>query len=170
MTTTWLSFISRVVLAIRLLSVFVVGAIISVSGVNEAIEDRVNQGHFPLMRPFYRRMHGMWRNALLGEVAEVKSDGLMVEIAQEKTVFIKFTENTLFPAESVFSKGDYIRVLGEWEEEEEEFNAQVLQIAGQRRLEMMGPRRKNQKPMTRTMETLSHPPQRTLYTQLENMH
>ena len=141
----------RVVLAILLLSVFVVGAIISVSGVNEAIEDRVNQGHFPLMRPFYRRMHGMWRNALLGEVAEVKSDGLMVEIAQEKTVFIKFTENTLFPAESVFSKGDYIRVLGEWEEEEEVFNAQVLQIAGQRRQEMMGPRRKNQTPMTRPM-------------------
>lgn len=131
----------KMVLAILLLSVFVVGAVISLSGVNEAIEDRVNQGHFPLMRPFYGKRHGMWRNALLGEVAEVKSDGLMVEIVQEKTVFIKFTEDTLFPAGSDFNKGDYIRVLGEWEKEV--FNADVLQIAGQRRQRMKGPRREN---------------------------
>ncbi len=137
------------ILAILLLSVFVAGAVISLSGVNEAIEDRVNQGHFRLLRPFYGKRHGMWRNALLGEVTEVKSDGLMVDIAQERTVFIRFAESTLFPAGSDFNKGDYIRVLGEWEEEEEEvFNAQVLQIVGQRRQGMMGPRRKNQAPVT----------------------
>ncbi len=129
------------ILAILLLSVFVAGAVISVSGVNEAIEDRVNQGHFPFLRPFYGNRRGMWRNALLGEVAEVKSGGLMVDTAQERTVFVKFTENTLFPAGSEFNKGDYIQVLGEWEEEV--FNAQVLQIAGQRRQRMKGPRREN---------------------------
>ena len=129
------------ILAILLLSVFIAGAVLSVSGVNEAIEDRVNQGHFPFLRSFYGKRHGMWRNALLGEIAEVKSDGLMVDIAQERTVFIKFTENTLFPAGSDFNKGDYIQVIGEWEKEV--FNAHVLQIAGQRRQRMKGPRREN---------------------------
>jgi len=138
------------ILAILLLSVFVAGAVISLSGVNEAIEDRVNQGHFRFMRPFDGKRHGMWRDALLGEIAEVKSDGLMVDITEEKTVFVKFTENTLFPTESEFNKGDYIRVLGEWEEEGV-FNAQVLQIAGQHRQGMKGPRRKNQAPVTRPM-------------------
>lgn len=142
------------VLVILLLLVFIAGVIISVSGVNEAIEDRVNQGHFRFLRAFYGKRHGMWRNALLGEIAEVKSDGLMVDIDQERTVFIKFTDNTLFPAGSDFNKGDYIRVLGEWEEEEELFNAQVLQIAGQRRQGMMGPRRRNQAPVTPPMRTL----------------
>ena len=75
----------------------------------------------------------------------------MVDITEERTVFVKFTENTLFPAGSDFNKGDYIQVIGEWEEEEEVFNAQVLQIAGQRRQRMMGPRRKNQGPITSPM-------------------
>ena len=129
------------ILAILLLLVFIAGAVISLSGVNEAIEDRVNQGHFRFLRSFYGKRHGVWRDALLGEIAEVKIEGLMVDITEEETVFVKFTENTLFPAGADFNKGDYIQVIGEWEEEV--FNAQVLQIAGQRRQRMKGPRREN---------------------------
>ncbi|GAH53646.1 unnamed protein product, partial [marine sediment metagenome] len=57
---------------------FIAGIVLAISGLNEAMEEKVAQGKVPLLQCFYRRRQ-VWKNGLVGEVIETRSSGLLIE-------------------------------------------------------------------------------------------
>ncbi len=102
-------------LAALLLLIFVAGTALALSGIDEAIEEKVAQGKIPILRPFYGRRGEIGRRGLVGEVVEIRNGNLVVESSEEEKVFIELTRNTLLPPESDLKVGDRIRVVGEWD-------------------------------------------------------
>ena len=139
-------------LAALLLLIFVASTALAISGINEAIEEKVAQGKIPLLRSFYGRRGGIWKNGLVGEVIEIRSSGLVVQTREKKKVFIELTKNTLLPRESDFKIGDRIRAVGKWDGEN--FRASALRVTGKGRRPMRGPREKKKGTPTSLLRTL----------------
>jgi len=126
-------------LAVLLLLIFIASTALAISGINEAMEEKVAQGRIPVLRPFYGRRGGIWKNGLVGEVIEIRSGGLVLETRHKQKVFIELTKNTFFPSGSDFKVGDRIRAVGEWDGEN--FRASALQLTHKGRRLMRGPGR-----------------------------
>ncbi len=125
----------KVVLSVLIVFIFIAGIALAISGLNEAMEERVAEGKVPLLRSFYRRRQ-IWKNGLAGEVIETRSSGLLVETEEGRRVFIELTESTLLPMGSDFKIGDCIRTVGRWDEED--FRASALKPTNKGRRLMRG--------------------------------
>lgn len=126
----------KAILAVLFGIVFVVGILLVVSGINEAIEEKVVPDRTPILCFLYRRMEVACNNGLVGEVIEIRSSGLLVETREGKRVFIQFTENILLPMGSDFKIGDLIRTVGKWDGDD--FHAYVLRPTNKGRRLMRG--------------------------------
>jgi len=138
-------------LAALLLLIFVAGIALAISGINEAIEEKVAQGKIPVLRSLYGRRGGVWKNGLVGEVVEIRSGGLVVETREKKKVFVELTKNTLFLTGSDFKVGDRVRAVGKWDGEN--FRASALRLRGQGRGLMREPRRGKKRAASPPMRT-----------------
>ena len=125
----------KVILSVLIVLIFIAGIALAISGLNEAIEERVSQGKTLFLQSFYKRRK-LWKNGLVGEVIEIRSSGLLVENGGGKRVFIQFTENILLPMGSDFKIGDLIRTVGKWDGED--FHAYVLRPTNKGRILMRG--------------------------------
>ena len=125
-------------LAVLLLIIFVAGTALAISGINEAIEEKVIQGKIPVLRPFYGWRGETWKSGLVGEVIEMRTDGLVLQTRDNRKVFVELTKDTFLPSGSDFKVGDRIRVVGEWDGEN--FRASALRPTNKGRRLMRGPR------------------------------
>jgi len=123
-------------LAALLLLIFVAGTALVLSGIDEAIEEKVAQGKIPILRPFYGRRGEIGKRGLVGEVVEIRNGNLVVESREEEKVFIELTRDTLLPPESDFKVGDRIRAVGQWDGET--FRASALMLTNEGRGLMRG--------------------------------
>lgn len=138
-------------LAVLLLLIFVASTALAISGINEAMEEKVAQGKIPLLRSFYGRGRGIWKSGLVGEVIEIRSGGLVVETRHKQKVFIELTKNTFFPTGSDFKVGERIRAVGKWDGEN--FRASALRLTRKRRRPMRGPREEKKGASTSLLRT-----------------
>ena len=125
----------KVILSVLIVLIFIAGIVLAISGLNEAMEERVAEGKVPLLQSFYRRRQ-VWKNGLVGEVIETRSSGLLIETEEGKKVFVELTESTLLPMGSDFKIGDCIRTVGRWDGED--FRASALQPTNKGRRLMRG--------------------------------
>ncbi len=131
-------------LSLLFLLIFAVSVVLTISGINEIVEEKVVQGKIPLMRPFYGKMKGIWKNGLVGEIIEIQSHRLLVETREKKKVFIELTEDNLsLLVESNFKVGDRIRAVGEWDGER--FHAYALRLTNKGKRIIMEPKRGSSK-------------------------
>jgi len=121
----------KAILAVLFGIVFVVGILLAVSGINEVIEEKVVPDRTPILCFLYRRMEVVCNNGLVGEVIQIRSDGIVVETSGKKEIFVEITEDTLLPTEQHFRAGNHICVVGRWEKEK--FCASALQAVGESR-------------------------------------
>lgn len=112
------------ILAALLILIFVAGIVLAVSGVNEVIEEKIVRNKTPILSFFYRRMEALCKNGLVGEITEIRSDGLVVETGDKRKVFVELTEDTLLPEGSDPKIGERICVVGKWDKEN--FRASAL--------------------------------------------
>lgn len=117
----------KAILAVLFGIVFVVGILLAVSGINEFIEEKVVPGRTHIVRFLYRRMGVAYDNGLVGEVIEIRSDGLLVETSGKKEVFVELTEDTLLPTEFDPKVGEHIIVVGK--RNEDNFRAHALRVS-----------------------------------------
>ncbi len=115
----------KVILSVLIILIFIAGIVLAISGLNEAMEEKVAQGKIPLLRSFYRRRE-IWKNGLVGTIMEIKRDGIVIETSEKKEVFIELTEDTLLPDGLDCKIGDRIRAVGEWSKEN--FQAHALRL------------------------------------------
>jgi len=139
-------------LAALLLLIFVASTALAISGINEAIEEKVAQGKIPVLRPFYGRRGGIGKRGLVGEVVEIRNGNLVVETSEKKKVFIELTRNTFFPTGSDFKVGERIRAVGKWDGEN--FRASALRLTRKWRRPMRGPREEKKGAPTSLLRTL----------------
>ncbi len=125
----------KAILLVLIVLILIAGIALAISGLNEAIEERLSQGKTPFLQSFYRRRE-LWKNGLVGEVIEIRSSGLIVETGGGKRVLIQFTENILLPMGSDFKIGDLIRTVGKWDGED--FHAYVMRPTNKGRRLMRG--------------------------------
>ncbi len=116
----------KVILSVLIVLIFIAGIALAISGLNEAIEEKVVPDRTPILCFLYRRMEVACNNGLVGEVIEIRSDGIVVETSGKKEVFVELTEDTLLPTEQYFRAGNHICVVGRWEKEN--FYASALRV------------------------------------------
>ncbi len=125
----------KVILSVLIVLILIAGIALAISGLNEAMEERVAQGKVPLLQSFYRRRE-IWKNGLVGTAMEIKKDGIVIETSEKKKVFIELTEDTLLPGGPDFKIGDRIRAVGEWHKEN--FQAYALRLTDKGKGTMRG--------------------------------
>ena len=114
----------KAILAVLFGIVFVLGILLAVSGTNEVIEEKVVPGRTPILCFLYKRMKVACNNGLVGEVIQIRSDGIVVETGDKRKVFVELTEDTLLPEGSDPKIGERICVVGKWDKEN--FRASAL--------------------------------------------
>ncbi len=125
----------KVILSVLIVLIFIAGIVLAISGLNEAMEEKITQGKVPLLQSFYRRRE-IWKNGLVGTAMEIKRDGIVVETSEKARVFIELTEDTLLPDGPDFKIGDRIRAVGEWDGED--FHAYALRLTNKGKRIMRG--------------------------------
>jgi len=125
----------KLILSVLIVLILIAGIALAISGLNEAMEEKVAQGKVPLLQSFYRRRE-IWKNGLVGTAMEIKKDGIVIETSEKKRVFIELTEDTLLPDGPDFKIGDRIRAVGEWSKEN--FQAHALRFTNKGKRIMKG--------------------------------
>jgi len=125
----------KAILAVLFGIVFVVGILLAVSGINEVIEEKVVPDRTPILCFLYRRMGVACNTGLVGDVIEIRSDGLVVETGDKRKVFVELTEDTLLPEGSDPKIGECICVVGKWDKEN--FRASALHTSKGRKTTRM---------------------------------
>lgn len=125
----------KLILSVLIVLILIAGIVLAISGLNEAMEEKVAQGKLPLLQSFYRRRQ-VWKNGLVGTITEIKREGIVIETSEKKRVFIELTKDTLLPGGPDFKIGDRIRAVGEWDGED--FRASALQPTNKGRRLMGG--------------------------------
>ncbi len=104
---------------------FLGGIAINYSGVNEAIENKVENGKLPPMKQYFGLNAPMAReHQVMGEVTNIKDDKLTIEVEKEAEIDVVIAENTSLPDGDSFSVGDWVRAIGK--KQEDSFIAQAI--------------------------------------------
>lgn len=107
----------KALLGILLLLIFIAGTVLTMSGINENIENKVTKGKFSLLQHFYGERKGIWRSGIMGRIIKIQDSAFTIETPDNKQVYVQLTRDTHFLTGSDFHSGDYIRAVGKWDKD-----------------------------------------------------
>ncbi len=106
----------KILVVVLLVVVLSASTILAISGINENLERKATENTIPILKIFYGPRKGIWRHGLVGEIIQIQTKAFVLQTSQEKQVIVKLTEKLHSFFQSDFKTGDYIRVVGEWKD------------------------------------------------------
>jgi len=87
------------------------GVVMKHSGVNEAIERRVEEGHMPPLKPFFGNKPVVRDHAIVGIIKNSTSENIGVDV-EGSDINIIISDKTHIPPRATFIVGQWIRAIG----------------------------------------------------------
>lgn len=103
----------KILVAILVVLVLAGATILTISEVNEKLEEEAVEGRNPVLGLFYGRRKGVWRHGLIGEIIHIQGETLTIRTPENKQITVEMVEEESSPSRADFEIGEWIRAVGQ---------------------------------------------------------
>ncbi len=103
----------KILVTILVVLVLAGATTLTISGVNERLEEKAIEGRNPVLGFFYGRRKGVWRHGLVGEIIHIQGETLTIRTPENKQITVEIVEEAFSPSRADFEIGEWIRAVGQ---------------------------------------------------------